>query len=134
MPPACCPRPTTICSFDFYGTRAQRHAEAARTLEARASAASTHDLGDAVGKLYVKQYFPASSKAQVQARWSTNILAAFDERIDTLDWMTPATKQKAKAKVATVARRRRLSGHLARLFARWRSARTTRSATRSARS
>lgn len=59
------------------------------------------DLGDAVGKLYVQRYFPASSKAQVQALVK-HILAAFDERVDGLDWMTPATKQKAKAKIATL--------------------------------
>ena len=59
------------------------------------------DLGDAVGQLYVKQYFPASSKAQVQTMVD-NILAAFDDRVGALDWMTPATREKAKAKIATV--------------------------------
>jgi putative endopeptidase len=67
----------------------------------RAIGATNADLGDAVGQLYVKRYFPASSKAQVQQMVS-NILAAFDERVDSLDWMTAATKQKAKAKIATI--------------------------------
>jgi putative endopeptidase len=49
----------------------------------------------------VKKYFPASSKAQVK-QMVDNILAAFTDRVDQLDWMTPATKQKAKAKIATV--------------------------------
>src|SRR6202012_5611705 len=40
-------------------------------------------------------------KKQVQ-QMVTNILAAFDDHVDTLDWMTPATKQKAKAKIETL--------------------------------
>jgi putative endopeptidase len=59
------------------------------------------DLGDAVGQVYVKQYFPASSRAEVQDMVK-NILKAFDARVDTLDWMSPATRQKAKAKIATI--------------------------------
>ncbi len=59
------------------------------------------DLGDAVGQIYVKTYFPASSRAEVQDMVK-NILKAFDQRVDTLDWMSAATKQKAKAKIATI--------------------------------
>jgi putative endopeptidase len=59
------------------------------------------DLGDAVGQIYVKEYFPASSRAEVQDMVK-NILKAFDQRVNTLDWMSDATKQKAKAKIATV--------------------------------
>ncbi|MET0256096.1 MAG: M13 family metallopeptidase [Luteibacter sp.] len=59
------------------------------------------DLGDAVGKIYVSEYFPASSRAEVQDMVK-NILKAFDARVDTLDWMSPATRQKAKAKIATI--------------------------------
>jgi putative endopeptidase len=67
----------------------------------RAVAITSNDLGDAVGKLYVDKYFPASSKVEVEAMVK-NLLAAFDDGIDKLDWMTPATKQKAKAKIATL--------------------------------
>jgi len=59
------------------------------------------DLGDAVGQIYVKEYFPASSRAEVQDMVK-NILKAFDQRVDTIDWMSAATKQKAKAKIATI--------------------------------
>ncbi|MET4675712.1 MULTISPECIES: M13 family metallopeptidase [unclassified Luteibacter] len=59
------------------------------------------DLGDAVGQIYVKQYFPASSRSEVQDMVK-NILKAFDARVDTLTWMSPATRQKAKAKIATI--------------------------------
>lgn len=67
----------------------------------RAIGRVNQDLGDAVGKLYVKQYFPPSSKAQVQAMVD-NIVAAFGARVDTLEWMTPATREKAKAKAAAL--------------------------------
>jgi len=49
----------------------------------------------------VEKYFPASSKAQVEDMVK-NILAAFGERVDTLEWMTPETKAKAKAKAETM--------------------------------
>ena len=67
----------------------------------RAVAVTSNDLGDAVGRLYVERYFPASSKAQIEAM-VTNIVAAFRTRIDTLAWMAPATKANAKAKLATL--------------------------------
>ena len=59
------------------------------------------DLGDAVGKIYVERYFPASSKREVQ-EMVTNILGAFDRRVDSLDWMAPRTRAKAKAKIRTL--------------------------------
>lgn len=59
------------------------------------------DLGDAVGQIYVKEYFPASSRAEVQDMVK-NILKAFDDRVGQLEWMTPATREKAKAKIATI--------------------------------
>jgi len=67
----------------------------------RAVGATSSDLGDAVGQLYVKHYFPASSKAEVE-QLVKNLIAAFNQRMDTLSWMTPATREKAKAKLATL--------------------------------
>ena len=87
-------------SFEFYGHTLQGTPKQ-RDRWKRAIGALNNDLGDAVGQIYVKKYFPASSKAQVK-QMVDNILAAFTDRVDQLDWMTPATKQKAKAKIATV--------------------------------
>jgi len=86
--------------FDFYqhtleGTPKQRDRWK------RALTALNHDLGDAIGTLYVQHYFPASSRAQVE-QMVTNIIAAFRERVDSLSWMSAATKEKAKAKAATL--------------------------------
>jgi putative endopeptidase len=85
-------------SFGFYGT-ALTGTPQQRDRWKRALSAVNNALGDAVGKLYVQKYFPASSRAQVQQMVS-NLLAVFPERIDQLDWMSPDTKAKAKAKVA----------------------------------
>ncbi|WP_313029290.1 M13 family metallopeptidase, partial [Massilia alkalitolerans] len=56
-------------------------------------------LGDAVGKLYVKEHFPAERKARMEALVK-NLLEAYRQSIDTLDWMSPATKKEAQAKLA----------------------------------
>ena len=46
-----------------------------------------------------ERYFPAAEKQRARAMVSS-IIAAFRERIDRLDWMAPATKREAKAKLA----------------------------------
>ena len=56
-------------------------------------------LGDAMGKLYVKEHFPAERKARMEALVK-NLLEAYRQSIDTLDWMSPATKKEAQAKLA----------------------------------
>ena len=63
--------------------------------------ATSFALGEVVGKLYVARHFPADAKAKVQAMVS-DLTKAFDKRIDALDWMTPATKAKAKEKLKTL--------------------------------
>jgi predicted metalloendopeptidase len=67
----------------------------------RAVASTSNQLGWAVGQLYVARYFPPEYKATAQ-EMVTNIIAAFGRRIDALDWMSPATKARAKAKLATL--------------------------------
>ncbi len=58
-------------------------------------------LGEAVGRLYVQRYFPAETKAKVQAMVA-DLVRAFAKRIDALTWMSPETKAKAKAKLETL--------------------------------
>ena len=64
----------------------------------RGVAATNGALGEAVGKLYVAKYFPPADKAGVQAMVK-NLMTAFSRRIDGLDWMSPATKKEAQAKL-----------------------------------
>lgn len=58
-------------------------------------------LGQAVGEIYLQRHFPASSRAQV-TEMTRNLKAAMAERIKRLDWMTPATKARALAKLANL--------------------------------
>jgi predicted metalloendopeptidase len=67
----------------------------------RAVAATNGALGFAVGRLYAARYFPPAEKARAEAMVA-NLIAAFRGRIDRLDWMAPATKQEAKAKLAVL--------------------------------
>jgi len=56
-------------------------------------------LGELVGKTYVEQYFPASSKAQMQ-ELVANLKAAMADRIKANSWMAPATKTAALEKLS----------------------------------
>ena len=77
-----------------------RHAGTAAALEARAGRHQRR-AREAVGQMYVERYFPAEAKARVQAM-VTNIVAAFSQRIDKLDWMAPATRAQAQDKLRTL--------------------------------
>lgn len=58
-------------------------------------------MGDALGKLYVEQYFPASAKTEIEGMVGT-IKAAFAARIEALDWMADATRKEALEKVRAI--------------------------------
>jgi predicted metalloendopeptidase len=56
-------------------------------------------LGEAAGKLYVERNFKPEAKARMDAM-VRNLREAYAVGIDSLDWMSPATKTQAKAKLA----------------------------------
>ena len=56
-------------------------------------------IGEELGKLYTAKYFPAESKARAQ-KLVGNLLTAFKQGIDGLDWMSPETKKSAQEKLA----------------------------------
>jgi endothelin-converting enzyme/putative endopeptidase len=59
-------------------------------------------LGEALGQAYVEKYFPP--KAKEQALGIVNeIRAAMERDINSLSWMSPATKQQAMAKLHAMA-------------------------------
>jgi len=94
------PKAFDAASFEFYGHTLEGTPKQ-RDRWKRGVSTVGQDLGDAVGQIYVAHYFPASSKAQVK-RMVDNLVAAFNDRVDHLAWMTPATRAKAKAKLATL--------------------------------
>ncbi|MFL6722343.1 MAG: M13 family metallopeptidase [Sphingomonas sp.] len=53
-----------------------------------------------VGRLYADRYFPPETKAQIEALVG-NVKAAYRNRIEHLDWMSPATKLEALKKLDT---------------------------------
>jgi putative endopeptidase len=91
-------KPFVDTSFAFYGTALTGVTEN-RPLWKRAVGTVEGALGEAVGKQYVQQYFPAERKARMEALVK-NLLEAYRQSIDTLDWMSPATKKEAQAKLA----------------------------------
>jgi putative endopeptidase len=65
----------------------------------RISALTDGSVGDLLGQLYVKEYFKPEAKARMEELVS-NLRKAFAIRIKSLDWMSPATREKALAKLA----------------------------------
>ncbi|HEX7836244.1 MAG TPA: M13 family metallopeptidase N-terminal domain-containing protein, partial [Kofleriaceae bacterium] len=60
----------------------------------------TRGQGEAVGTLYVARYFTPETKAHADALVK-NLLTSMGQRLDQLPWMSPETKARAKAKLAT---------------------------------
>jgi putative endopeptidase len=94
------PKAFVEARFAFYG-KALSGTPELRARWKRAVAATDDALGEAVGKIYVEKYFPPAEKARAE-EMVKNLLQAFAKRIDALPWMAPATKQKAKAKLAVL--------------------------------
>ncbi len=86
--------------FNFY-SKALSGTPELRARWQRAIDYTSYALGDPVGKLYVDHYFPAATKAKVQAMVA-DLISAFGKRIDGLTWMSPETKVKAKQKLETL--------------------------------
>ena len=61
-------------------------------------------LGEALGELYVKKYFPEDAKKRMLVLVN-NLQKAYAKRIDKLEWMSPDTKQKAKEKLAAMTKK-----------------------------
>jgi len=56
-------------------------------------------LGEAVGRLYVERHFSPESKARME-QLVANLMEAYRQAIDELEWMSPATKAEAQSKLA----------------------------------
>jgi putative endopeptidase len=55
-------------------------------------------LGDAVGALYVERHFPAAAKERM-VELVANLVEAYRQSISELDWMSPATRERALTKL-----------------------------------
>ena len=88
-------------TFDFYGRKLtgtpEQEARWKRCVNGTDSA-----LGEALGKLFVAQYFTPDMKAST-LRMVHDIEAAMDKDIGEIDWMSPETRVKAREKLHAVA-------------------------------
>jgi len=86
----------------------REYLEGAREIEPRwkrCVQATDRALGDALGQLYVEKTFGADGKARMKSMIDA-ITEAMREDIETLPWMTPATREKALAKLGAFSRRK----------------------------
>jgi putative endopeptidase len=84
-------------NWDFYSKTLQG-AKAQRPREERALQVVNGTVGEALGKLYVEQKFPAEAKEKAK-KMIENVFLAFENRINNLPWMTPATRKGAIEKL-----------------------------------
>ena len=87
--------------FDFYGHKLSGQ-PIQRPRWKRCIQATDVGLGEALGQVYVQEQFPAASKAAT-LQMVHDIENSMDKDIDTLEWMSPQTKIKAKEKLHLVA-------------------------------
>ena len=89
-----------MANFDFYG-RVLSGSEEPRPLWKRAVSMVEGTLGEAVGQMYVKKYFPKENKERM-LHLVHNLQASFKDRIENLTWMSDETKEKAIDKLMSM--------------------------------
>lgn len=86
-------------SFDFNG-KVLSGKQQPRPRWKRAVSVIDNSLGEAVGQMYVKEYFPPEAKERM-LKLVSNLQEALSERINGLTWMGDSTKMKAQEKLST---------------------------------
>ena len=84
-------------NFDFFGRTMSGRKENHPRWK-RATSQVEGQMGEALGKMYVERYFPASSKERME-KLVKNLQVSLAERIKAQDWMSDATKQAALDKL-----------------------------------
>jgi putative endopeptidase len=84
--------------FDFYGRTLTGAAENRAPWKIAVSTVE-ESMGEALGREYVAKYFPPERRARMEALVQ-NLLAAYRDSIEHLDWMGPETRKEAQAKLA----------------------------------
>jgi putative endopeptidase len=86
-----------IENFNFFGKTLEGRKEQLPRWR-RCVSATDASLGEALGQVYVARTFTPESKARMQAMVN-NLIAAFRERLQKLDWMSEDTRKQAIAKL-----------------------------------
>ena len=84
-------------NWEFY-SKTLNGSKQMRAAEERALGTVNGSVGEAIGKLYVEAKFPPEAKAKAE-KMIANVITAFQNRIQKLDWMSPETKTKAVEKL-----------------------------------
>lgn len=87
-------------SFHFYGTILSGQKTMSPRWKRISGAANTY-LGEAVGQLYVKKFFPPEAKERM-IQLVKNLQSAYEKRLAKVDWMTDSTKAKAIEKLKAI--------------------------------
>ena len=95
-------KPFVDASFEYNKALTGQAVQRSRG-EMMASAVDNY-LGQALGQLYVKLYFPESAKTRM-LELVNNLQKAFSNRVDQLNWMSDSTKQKAKEKLFAITKK-----------------------------
>ncbi|MBQ4393156.1 MAG: M13 family metallopeptidase [Prevotella sp.] len=90
---------TIEANFDFFG-RVMSGRKENHPLWRRATQQLENQMGQALGKIYVKKYFPAAAKERM-VQLVKNLQIALGERIAAQDWMSDSTKVNALLKLNT---------------------------------
>jgi endothelin-converting enzyme/putative endopeptidase len=94
------PEPFETETWNFYA-HILNGAEKQQERWKRCTSRVDREMGEALGQVYVARYFPPAEKQQA-LEMTLAIEQAMAKDIDSLDWMSPATKQQAKEKLKTV--------------------------------
>ncbi len=84
-------------SYDFYG-KTLTGSKQMRALWRRSLGAVNGNLGEALGQIYVSRHFTKEAKRRMETLVK-DLFVAYEDRIVSLDWMTPETKKKAVGKL-----------------------------------
>ena len=95
--------PFVTANFNFYG-KTINGAKQMRPRWKRVLDAEEEAIGEALGQLFVHEYFNETAKKRYNDMVE-GIRTAFKARIEKLDWMTDSTKQKALYKLSTVRKK-----------------------------
>ncbi len=87
----------SVARFNFYGKTLSGATEQ-RARWKRAISTIEETMGELLGQVYVKEYFPEEAKKKMLGLVE-NLRQALSKRINGLEWMTEATKAKAQEKL-----------------------------------
>ncbi len=90
-------------SFAFYGTVLSGTKEM-KPLWRRVLGTVNGNVGELLGRIYVERHFPAEAKKRMNVLVD-DLFTAYEARLKSLDWMTPATKKKALTKLHALTRK-----------------------------